>query len=207
MDEKDISLILGSLPFPKEPKEAPVTPTALRLKAAHMAERGYIHSRKSLEALELYLKGYALLLSGPVGVGKTEFFRKVEPDGGVVRLPFNSCTLWDYDTLRSFLVDTKNRDIVIDDLGWERAVGDGISRSWGVKYDALQVILDYRLNLATRTHVTTNLSNDDLIKAYDYHLVDRIYELCKPVVWNTNEPSRRCAKPNALAVKEYTKEV
>lgn len=201
MTEESINSILAGLPYPPRTQEKLVTPTALQAKAYHMAKRGYIHSRKSLEALEWYMKGYALILTGPVGVGKTMFFKCVEPDNEVRILPFNSCALWDYRELRDWLLATRNSDIVIDDIGWERAVGDGLARNYGQKYDALQIVLDYRLNLsAYRTHMTTNLNNEQLGRAYDAHLIDRICELCKGISWDINEPSRRTAKPNALAV-------
>lgn len=198
----DYGKVLKMLPFNSPPSEISVTQSMIESKALAMARRGYNHNATSLTALELYMKGYGLLLSGPVGVGKTMFFRTVEPDGGIPILSFNSCVLWEYEELRDFLRSTRNDDIVIDDLGWDRANGDGMSRKYGQKYDALQIVLDFRTSASPmRTHITTNLDNDGLIKAYDYHLVDRIYELCKPVAWSISEPSKRMAAPNKTAVE------
>lgn len=204
----DYNSILRDLVEPPKQREAQVTEEILANKANCMAMRGYIHSYTSLTALECYLRGYGLLLSGPVGVGKTLFFRKVEPDGGVPILPFNSCCLWRYETLEAWLRETANGDIVIDDLGWEMTHGDkGMARNFGQIYDTLQIVLDFRLRCTSRrTHITTNLDNDGLLRLYDYHLVDRIYGMCKAFVWDAQTSSKRIAKPNRVAVIEYENE-
>ena len=71
MDAKTIKDILESLPTPKDLKVNPraVGAQAIRNYAAWMAEkRGYIHSAESLIALEKYMQGYSLLLTGAVGM-------------------------------------------------------------------------------------------------------------------------------------------
>lgn len=39
--------------------------------AGLMADLGYIHTKESLDALQAYMSGYGLLLTGDVGTGKT----------------------------------------------------------------------------------------------------------------------------------------
>lgn len=179
--------------------EVKVTPDCLRRKATAMAERGYMFDEVTLKALEWYLKGYGLLLSGAVGVGKTYFFKKLHPDPLPI-LSFNQCPLWTYEQLANWMEEHHNEEIVVDDIGWDKSAGDGLSRNYGQKYDALQIVLDYRLHSPHRTHFTTNLDYDGLKSTYDAHLIDRIYELARPVKMNAYV-SRRKAKPNAFYVR------
>lgn len=186
----DFASVLGSLPkyHRRPPREVPAA--ELAAKATAMARRGYRHTEQSLEMLEAYLQGYGVLISGGLGSGKSFFFETVEPEP-IRELSFNVCHLWKYDRLDEWLTSAVNCDVVLDDIGWDADK----SNNYGTKFEVLQIVLDARLRQSGRTHVTTNLTNDELIEKYDPHLVDRIYQLCKCFTLPQCE-SRRDAFPN-----------
>lgn len=203
MNAKDIEGILESLPQICWRKPVKIGKEQLLAKAKAMAGRGFDHSAKTLEVLEAYLQGYGVLLSGGVGVGKSYFFECVEPEPLPV-LSFNSCSLWKFDAISEWLNENRNRDIVLDDIGWDAERGN----NYGTKFEVLQIVLDERLRQNGRTHITTNLTNDELIARYDAHLIDRIYQLCKCFALPSQE-SRRDARPNWTYIKnqEYAREM
>lgn len=203
MNAKDISDILAVMPKFALSKPVKIGKEQLLAKARAMALRGFDHSAKTLEVLEAYLQGYGILLSGGVGVGKSYFFECVEPEPLPV-LSFNSCALWKYDAISEWLADHRNQDIVLDDVGWDAELGN----NYGTKFEVLQIVLDERLRQNGRTHITTNLTNDELIVRYDAHLIDRIYQLCKCFALPSQE-SKRDARPNWTYIKnqEYAREM
>lgn len=150
---------------------------------------GYkIDEPKIIEAVIEYTKGYGIMLAGAVGIGKTHFFKCINPD--IVVLDMNLAVRWDYSTLESFLAGVRDRELLVDDIG----VSTGIASDYGVRYDALLIILNDRHHCRKATHFTTNLSNSQLISAYDYRSVDRIYGLAKifnlPARVSRREPKR-----------------
>jgi len=173
-----------------------VTEEELERKAFAMQRRGYVHNEHTLKALTAYLNGYGILLSGGIGVGKTCFFERVNPEP-ISFLSFNRCHLWKYDKLEEWLEDHRNEEVVLDDIGYDTEKAS----NYGLKFEALQVALDYRLTESeARTHITTNMTNDELIARYDPHLVDRIYQLCRCFALPPQE-SRREAEPNAYYIR------
>lgn len=160
------------------PEESPqleraVVEKRMRSYITRMSRNGYQFDARSLKALEAYCENYALMLVGGVGVGKTMFFRALERD--IMILDMNIATRWNYQTLEEWLVAVRNREVLIDDLG----VGSLKGNDWGVAYDVMMVILNSRMQSKQRTHFTTNLSNEALIKHFDYRVVDRIYGMAK----------------------------
>lgn len=154
-----------------------------------LALNGYkIDEPKIIEAVIEYAKGYGIMLAGAVGIGKTHFFKCINPD--IVVLDMNLAVRWDYSTLESFLISVKERELLVDDIG----VSSGIASDYGLRYDALLLILNARYLCRKATHFTTNLSNEQLISAYDYRSVDRIYGLAKvfnlPARMSRREPIR-----------------
>lgn len=170
----DYNELLKEIPVYRRRQAPPVTRESLVAKAAAMARRGYIHNATTLEALEAYLQGYGVLLSGGMGIGKTFFFNVLNPEPLPV-LSFNQCFLWKYEQLEEWLDRHIAQEIVLDDIGWE----SGRASNYGTRFDTLQVVLDARLCHSARTHITTNCTNDELVEKYDPHVVDRIYECCK----------------------------
>jgi DNA replication protein DnaC len=182
----DYDKLLKEIPVFHRRPAPPVTRESLFKKAAAMARRGYVHNATTLEALEAYLQGYGVLLSGGMGIGKTFFFNVLNPEPLPV-LSFNQCFLWKYEQLGEWLDDHFNREIVLDDIGWE----SGRASNYGTRFDTLQVVLDARLRVGrARTHITTNCTNDELVEKYDPHVVDRIYECCKCFVLPSAESKR-----------------
>lgn len=149
-----------------------------------MSAAGYDFDRKSLEALEHYGRGYAIAITGVVGIGKTMFFRKLNPD--IIIADMNLISRWKFDDVGNFLDNHAGDEMVIDDLGTGTAKGN----DWGSPYDVLMVMLNVRLRSRKRTHFTTNLANDQLIAAYDYRAVDRIYGMAKFVTFTPRESRR-----------------
>lgn len=194
----DFANILGKLRTAKPMPPPAIDETTLFRKAQAMAGRGYRHSAESLEALQAYIQGYGVLLSGAIGIGKTFFFQSVEPEPLPI-LSFNSCTLWTFDKLEEWLMEHRSQQIVLDDIGW----AESLSSNYGQRFESLQVALDYRVNCGARTHITTNLTNDELIEKYDAHLVDRIYQLCKCFKLPPCE-SMREASPNSTWIKNQS---
>ena len=171
----DYAKVLNGLHLYHRKAPPAVTQEQLAAKAQAMARRGYIHTEASLKALEAYLQGYGVLLSGGMGIGKTFFFQTINPEPLPV-LSFNQCFLWKYEDLGEWLDNFAGRDIVLDDIGWET----GRASNYGTRFDTLQVVLDARLRVGrARTHITTNCTNDELVEKYDPHVVARIYECCK----------------------------
>lgn len=187
-----------------QPRVKEVTPDELARRARAMKARGYAHSVVSLKALEAYIQGYGVLLSGPVGTGKTLFFQLVEREP-IAELSFGSVALWKYDKLDEWLQEHRYSDIVLDDIGADKSGGDG-ARNFGQRYETLQIVLDARLKTDYRTHITTNMGSEALIATYDYRLVDRIYQLAKPFVISPGTVSMRTAKPSATALRVMQKE-
>lgn len=191
MKDTDLKDVLGALPLLKARQPKPVTREELLAKATAMARRGYVHNADTLKVLETYLQGFGILLSGGVGIGKTYFFKKVNPEPLAV-LSFNVAHLWKYEQLADWLDEHRYEEIVLDDIGWDADK----ATNYGQRFETLQVALDDRLNRSTyRTHITTNLTNDELLVKYDVHLVDRVYELCKCFALASMD-SRREATPN-----------
>ena len=182
-----------------KPRVKTVTPDELVSHARAMKARGYAHSVVSLKALEAYMQGYGILLSGPVGTGKTLFFKLVEREP-IEELSFSSVALWKYDRLEEWLNEHRYCDIVLDDVGADKSGGDG-ARNFGQRYETLQIVLDARLKTDYRTHITTNMGSEALISTYDYRLVDRIYELTKPFVIPPGTVSLRAARPSTAAIR------
>lgn len=184
----DYAELLKDIPVFHRKAPPPVMRKQLEAKAAAMARRGYIHNATTLAALEAYLQGYGILLSGGMGIGKTFFFNVLNPEPMPI-LSFNQCFLWKYEELEEWLDRNIAREIVLDDIGWE----SGRASNYGTRFDTLQVVLDSRLCRSVRTHITTNCTNDELVEKYDPHVVDRIYECCKCFALPSAE-SRREAK-------------
>lgn len=177
MDASDFenlaSKLVGAVGRRYSPRE--IMPVDLLDKARAMMKRGYVHTPDTLRVLEAYMQGYGILLSGGLGIGKSFFFEVVNPEPVAV-LSFNRCHLWKYDQLEKWLDDHTGVEVVLDDIGWDADKAN----NFGTKYEVLQVVLDHRLTESgCRTHITTNLSNDELVAKYDGHLVDRVYQLCK----------------------------
>ena len=146
-----------------------------------MAEMGYQTDEAVAKAVIAYQSGLALRLSGKFGGGKSAFWKvlsmvRQKKKGGRVVHPFRfavirmpivpSFTLAD---LRRFVKRYEDRDIVIDDLGSEAKVVD-----FGTRCEALDLILSMRESSHFRTHFTSNVGSEDLVKRYEERNCDRM---------------------------------
>ena len=148
----------------------------IKTAAAYMAKRGYAPSAASLSALEKYLQGYALWLSGDVGTGKTMFFKCVppmrtryNPDGMIAVLPMGGILDWSVDDMSAFLRDNAACEMVIDDAGREPQFVE-----YGKRFETLPWIVEKRMESASRTHFTTNFPKKYFDERYGYGLFDRM---------------------------------
>ena len=204
--EIDIDGILARLVSPTPScaeREAEVSAKKLDTWAKAMAKLGgYVHSRKSLEALRLYLAGYGLMIGGGVGSGKTMFFRAVAP---VLRLagrsddvpeiyPMVDTVGRDVNAIRRHFLERSHREMVLDDIGAEPTFNE-----YGNRWDILPWLVDMRLGSAARTHFTTNLTPKELRDRYGVRLIDRLREMAATVTFGGK--SMRNTKPNARAVR------
>lgn len=190
MDDNTIKRILSMLPTPLDLSVKPkkVTEADLHRWAGWMAtKKGYIHSRESLTALERYLQGYALLLSGGVGSGKTMFFECISGDG-IEIVPLAMFAGWKLDETEEFIMNRRDCEMVIDDVGAEPPISE-----YGIRQELLPHVIEWRMHLRKRTHFTTNLTADDIQKRYGVRTIDRLYGMAYPVVFKGD--SRRECQP------------
>ena len=180
--------------------------------AGKMADLGYIHSKVSLEALEAYMAGYGLLLTGDVGAGKTFFFetlfKALEPSdrngewewkilGKKPEIYYMRKTIgMAFNDVDGEIADLDRRDVLFDDIGVEVVAND-----WGRKFELVPWLVDLRLQNEHRSHFTTNLSADQLLERYGARTVDRLHALVK--VFEFKGQSHRQTLPNRATVIEH----
>ena len=171
-------------------QETAVSKVRLLEQAKWMTERrGYIHTERTLAALESYIRGYGLYLYGDVGTGKTSFFRCVGTAG--IRF-FNILRhmATPLERIDEMINGFRNDELVIDDIGSEP-----VYNNYGSRIDLLPWIVEVRFESPKRTHFTTNLSGDAITERYGARLVDRIKEMCK--CHRFDGQSQRKPKPKA----------
>lgn len=173
----------GAEPFSRRSPEA--FSAALKSTVWHMAEEGYVFAHPcQLDALRAYMDGYGVLISGAVGIGKTFFFRKIDPD--IIILNMSELVAMGHEELEALVLRYLNSEVVIDDLG----LGGSKAKDYGREYDALLAVLNWRERSRFRTHFTTNLTNDALVESFDARAVDRIYGFAKCFRWNIDVSMR-----------------
>lgn len=184
------------------PSEVAVNPAAIKARALDMAKRGYNHSEASLTALELYIRGFGLWLSGDVGTGKTMFFRLLRPldirlrrtgrAPNIVIFPMVMTLEMSVDDIKTWLGENFYNEVVLDDVGAEP-----VFNHFGGKFDILPYILDKRLDSPCRTHATSNLKPKAMVERYeDKRIIDRFAEMFVKVPFTG--PSMRRSQPNAV---------
>lgn len=164
-------------------EEPPVNVEAYKVYAERMTSRGYIHSNETLLALKKYCQGYALVLSGSCGVGKTFFFQCLSQDILIVNA--NDIANYTYDEIIEFCNSYRDREIVIDDIGSSQEY----SKNYGNVYSPLLTMCNQRILSKARTHFTTNLDSAGFSK-FDNRLKDRIARLAVPCVFSCKNSYR-----------------
>ena len=178
-----------------------VRPEAVRARALEMARAGYRPTEASLVALERYIQGYGLWLSGDVGTGKTMFFRHLHPLNvriarsgrvpSVVIFPMVRTLEMGVAALRDWLDDNACNEVVLDDIGAEP-----VFNHFGGKFDILPYILDKRQESPCRTHATSNLNARAINARYgDERILDRFSEMFVQIPFKGQ--SMRRSRPNA----------
>ena len=168
--QQAISQVLAKLDARREPEseatDAEVIAQLERMAAMH----GYRPAPAAIPAIRAYLSGHALLLSGDPGVGKTFLMRCLH---GRLRTAaeiagYGLAQLW------MFYSWTDAYDIVIDDLGAEPMVSE-----YGAKEDVLKAVIAHREPLKFRTHITTNLTAEQIAKRYGDRTLSRLIGMCR----------------------------
>lgn len=149
-----------------------VTPEMVNALASRMARNGFdfeVHGGRFKRCVRLMLEG-GLMLQGGSGTGKSFFFRCAE----VPCLSMKIAQVKPVKDIERALIDHRDDDILIDDIG---AGDDGGKMEYGTGINLLEFILEVRADTPRRTHMTTNLTWDELRRRYrDDRLVDRLRE-------------------------------
>lgn len=156
-----------------------VSKEALSRNANEMLTKGYLPNESSIAALEAYMMGFNLWLSGDVGTGKTFFFRAAPvfiPPSGCASTPrrvfvdmatdFEGMEL---SEIREYLYDHRFDELVLDDVG-----NEGTVNSYGNRREILPFILSERSKVGPCTHLTTNHEKKFFDERYGYGFFDRL---------------------------------
>lgn len=191
LDAESVLRMLERTVAKPSPGEAAVTVDEFIRYAAWMkSARGYEPSREALNALLAYMRGYGLMLCGGVGTGKTMFFRSLKTRVEAVSpLRLMSRRL---DDIERDMDGLDGVEVVIDDIGAEP-----VYSNFGSRLDLLPWLVEVRLASPMRTHFTTNLQPEGLVKRYGARVVDRLREMCR--TFTLSGGSRRRAKVAAPA--------
>lgn len=168
-----------------------------------MVSFGYQMSEWSVKVLVDYLKGYNLCLRGKPGVGKTFFFecmskfRISQDKSPIVKLSMVETQGWTMEMTRDWVDETRDYDVLIDDVGTEPIE----MVSYGQRVDLFPYLLEKRMQLTgNRTHMTSNLGDNDIFKRYGWRIWDRLRQMFKihdfpNEIGGVETKSRRSAKP------------
>ena len=167
----------------------------LKETAESMARRGFRFTPETLKLTEKFCQGNSgLILRGDVGVGKSFFFYALD----VPALSLGLAKGRPLEELNYALDSWQDYDIVIDDVG----KGDGEIVSYGTRHELFPYVVEKRMEAAGNTHLTTNLTADELLKRYGTRIVDRLTQLGEMVT--LEGPSRRC--PGGLRMRRWYEE-
>ena len=157
---------------------------------------GYDLTPDTMAILVDYLKGYNLWLCGCVGVGKTYFFdimNKIRLSKGsdpIKKLSMLETQGWTMSTARDWADDSREFNVVIDDVGTEP-----LMKSYGQEAELFPYLLEKRMQLTgKRTHLTSNLGILDVKKRYGERVADRFVQMFKLEQMKAKK-SRRVLRP------------
>jgi len=150
--------------------ETVVPKTLLEFCINHVAAEGYEPDETTVRVLRDYLAGYSILLSGPAGCGKTYLMQCL----GVHLDYAPEIVEYKISKLAIFHETRDGQEICIDDLGAEN-----ITSEWGVKGEVLGMVLAHREKQRGRTHITTNLTAQEIAGRYGDRILSRIMGMCK----------------------------
>lgn len=180
---------------PRANKPPQVREGAIEFYAKKMASFGYEMSEEPLKILCEYLKGYNLWLFGNVGVGKTFFFdcmSKVRWSMNmdrIITLSMIETQGWTMDDAAKWATNNEECDVLIDDVGAEPLLNH-----YGEKIEVFPYLLEKRMQLPHRTHLTSNLGPKDIMNRYDRRVADRFAQMFKGIEIKAKK-SRRTLSP------------
>jgi len=175
---------------PVKPRNC-VTDGQVAARIRQLAASGYIPSAEIVGPVCAYMQGYGILLTGRAGCGKTMLMRMLMATRGEMQ-HVDEILDWGADGIPDWHDFRDGREVCIDDLGSERVVSE-----YGNKDDLLKLIIGHRCERQNgRTHITTNLTAEQIAARYGDRVLDRILGMCKPFV--LTGPSRREAKALTL---------
>lgn len=188
-------------PHQKNGKDIAVTDLHVKELATQMHLKGYNHTPESIQMCEEFLRGNGLYVKGPVGVGKTYFFRilgnlRFSPRSALASFTAPSFYVIEMpalgnkkkDDIINFLFEHKNDEVLIDDIGAEPLMSD-----YAVKFEPLPLIVAMREKSSKRTHITTNLTETKIADRYGVRIVDRLRAFGVPITFSGE--SQRTASP------------
>lgn len=166
------------------PSETAVAKDALIGYAKWMkSAKGYEPSPESISALFSYMKGYGLFLMGGVGTGKTFFFRSLRERVEVFSMLRNMAK--PLDDISREVEAMRGDEILLDDIGAEP-----VYNNYGSRLDLLPWLIEMRLESPMRTHFTSNLKAEALMKRYGARVMDRVKQMAKCCIF-TGESRRK----------------
>lgn len=173
-----------------------VNPKAVEFYAKQMASFGYEFSVDTLTILADYLCGYNIWICGNVGTGKTYFFdclskvRRQRRMDGILKLSMIETQGWKMEDARDWADETRDWDVVIDDVGAEP-----LMKSYGQEAEVFPYLLEKRMQLSNkRTHLTSNLGILDVKRRYLERVSDRFVQMFKMETMKAKK-SRRTLRP------------
>lgn len=143
------------------------TDEQVRAKALSMARRGYRFTPETFSLVRPLLEGEGLLLSGPVGVGKSFFFYCA----GIPAINLKVAQGKAIEQISAALDDHMDDAILVDDVGAEESA----FKSFGTSVRLLDYILERRSDANAATHFTSNLDGDARLSRYGERIDDRLF--------------------------------
>lgn len=166
-----------------------------------MVRCGYKMSPWAVNVLADYLRGYNLWLCGRPGAGKTFFFdcmsavRKSMGYDRIAKLSMIETQSWTMDSAKEWADENEDRDVLIDDVGTEPEE----MVSYGQRVDLFQYLLEKRMQLRRRTHLTSNLGAKDITRRYGLRVADRFVQMFKMHIYPESVDGKKTSSRRTLS--------